>query len=735
MDNHNFTQDLTSPRPRRSGNVPYVDECNPSFTRSLVLPASNVRNQKSDVPSLKKYQNDTDEEHKERMFFTSLLLLVKKVPQANKLAMRNEITKIVNKYAYTMQPPESRFMRAPQPLYGFHPSNVPFYHPSCMPYLPNVKQEFQDAHDSRIARMPKKRSRDTVKQESFNTHTGFSDDDGSFVIGGKTNFSTRRQDLPLMESSKRDFDECSSMQDLIVTQSKNSCDVPPTCADSSESVKSPVLPKRTRTETMQDGLIDAPNLEEHRDDIEEEDRIFFSSLLLHISKVPQTFKLNMRNEITAVEHEELLDGIETAIVADHVEMRQARLVEEEFSGKSEIPRVNYWSRAVYLSKSCVRISIDLPLIATDNDNNQRRIAEQQQQLAEQQRLAERQWLDNQRLEQQLADLQAQLALRQNELANALPPPAAAAVQPAIHRVAVKLPAFWSERPSLWFAQADSQFTLSDITSEVTKFRYVVFQLDARIALEVEDVITSPPAVTPYTFLRAKLIERLSASEEQRVRQLISEEELGDRKPSQFLRHLRSLAGNTIVQDNLLRQLWLQRLPSHVLFRREAHPNIKLASIIQWHGRAFSPSTKSCDHGTTKDVGLALHLTIARRASTPGRCDLCRRDCQVMRAPSRPEDWSSALPRSDTSIARLRGEKHHLTASSLPDSPPVKFAAGIAGRLAGCSSCNTIIDRQPPFSAVSISAKFAYPRFANNGLNSLSAALNSLIRVLLYRYRK
>ncbi|CAB0032711.1 unnamed protein product [Trichogramma brassicae] len=130
--------------------------------------------------------------------------------------------------------------------------------------------------------------------------------------------------------------------------------------------------------------------------------------------------------------------------------------------------------------------------------------------------------NNQRLEQQLADLQAQLSLRQNELANAPAPPVAAAVQPAIHRVAVKFPAFWSDRPSLWFTQADSQFVLSDITSK-----------------------------------------RLSASEEQRVRQLISEEELSDRKPSQFLRHLHSLAANTILQDNLLQQLWLQRLPSHV----------------------------------------------------------------------------------------------------------------------------------------------------------------------------
>ncbi|XP_058799032.1 uncharacterized protein LOC131668682 [Phymastichus coffea] len=134
---------------------------------------------------------------------------------------------------------------------------------------------------------------------------------------------------------------------------------------------------------------------------------------------------------------------------------------------------------------------------------------------------------------------------------------------AIHRVAVKLPPFWSDKPSLWFVQADSQFTLSDITNEVTKFHYVVSQLDARIALEVEDVIKNPPQLNPYTYLRTKIIERLSASEEQRVRQLISAEELGDRKPSQFLRHLQSFAGTTIVPDNLLRRLWLQRLPQNV----------------------------------------------------------------------------------------------------------------------------------------------------------------------------
>lgn len=132
----------------------------------------------------------------------------------------------------------------------------------------------------------------------------------------------------------------------------------------------------------------------------------------------------------------------------------------------------------------------------------------------------------------------------------------------IHRVSVKLPPFWAEKPSLWFAQADSQFTISGITNEDTKFHYIVSQLDTRFAAEVEDLIINPPAEDKYKTLKAKLIERLSATEEQRVRQLLNDEELGDRKPSQFLRHLQSLAGSAFPQDNnLLRQLWLRRLPS------------------------------------------------------------------------------------------------------------------------------------------------------------------------------
>jgi len=132
---------------------------------------------------------------------------------------------------------------------------------------------------------------------------------------------------------------------------------------------------------------------------------------------------------------------------------------------------------------------------------------------------------------------------------------------AVYRVSVRLPPFWPDRPAVWFAQAEAQFELSAITRQRTKFNYVVSQLNQQQAAEVEDIITSPPDQDPYDRLKAELVRRLSTSREQRVRQLLSHEEMGDRKPSQFLRHLKGLAPD--VPDDFLRTIWASRLPPHV----------------------------------------------------------------------------------------------------------------------------------------------------------------------------
>lgn len=133
---------------------------------------------------------------------------------------------------------------------------------------------------------------------------------------------------------------------------------------------------------------------------------------------------------------------------------------------------------------------------------------------------------------------------------------------SVDRVSVRLPPFWPDDPDIWFAQVEAQFETSRVKTDATKFYTVIQQLDWKVAREVRDVITNPPKTGRYEKLKNELLKRLSSSKEQRMRQLLTHEELGDRKPSQFLRHLRSLA-DTGVTDDFLRSLWSSRLPNHV----------------------------------------------------------------------------------------------------------------------------------------------------------------------------
>jgi hypothetical protein len=94
--------------------------------------------------------------------------------------------------------------------------------------------------------------------------------------------------------------------------------------------------------------------------------------------------------------------------------------------------------------------------------------------------------------------------------------------------------------------------LAGITRQRTKFNYVVTQLNQQQAAEVEDLTASPPEHEPYDRRKAQLVRRLSTSREQRVRQLLSHEEMGERKPTQFLRHLKALAPD--VPEKFLRTI-------------------------------------------------------------------------------------------------------------------------------------------------------------------------------------
>ncbi|GBP28093.1 hypothetical protein EVAR_21214_1 [Eumeta japonica] len=87
-------------------------------------------------------------------------------------------------------------------------------------------------------------------------------------------------------------------------------------------------------------------------------------------------------------------------------------------------------------------------------------------------------------------------------------------------------------------------------------------LDQTHLREVKDIIVNPPTTDKYETFKTQLIKRLSDLKERKLNQLLMHEELGDCKPSQFLRYLQDPVGSDISKD-LLITIWTSRLPQNI----------------------------------------------------------------------------------------------------------------------------------------------------------------------------
>jgi hypothetical protein len=157
--------------------------------------------------------------------------------------------------------------------------------------------------------------------------------------------------------------------------------------------------------------------------------------------------------------------------------------------------------------------------------------------------------------------------------------APAAPAPAINAIACKLPTFWSSNPKQWFRTAESNFHVSGITSEVTRYHHVIKSLTSDVVSELEDVLDDQSTADNYTALKAIILERFTSTTEEKLRRLVSQEAMGDRTPSQFLRHLQSLSDKN-AQDKLLRTLWLDKLPPQLQTVVAQHPDLAIADVAK-----------------------------------------------------------------------------------------------------------------------------------------------------------
>lgn len=127
--------------------------------------------------------------------------------------------------------------------------------------------------------------------------------------------------------------------------------------------------------------------------------------------------------------------------------------------------------------------------------------------------------------------------------------------------AVKIPPFWNARPDLWFLQVETQFRMKKITSNATKYDHLVSSLPSETMEIVADFLINPPDDNKYVLLKKLLISRCTETEERRLDSLLNKVDIGDSKPSELYRQMEALAGdNSLINKQLLRKLWLQKLP-------------------------------------------------------------------------------------------------------------------------------------------------------------------------------
>lgn len=134
--------------------------------------------------------------------------------------------------------------------------------------------------------------------------------------------------------------------------------------------------------------------------------------------------------------------------------------------------------------------------------------------------------------------------------------------PQISRVALKLPPLWKSNIKLWFIQVESNFEISGITNDLTKYNNLIAAIDPETLSAVSDILFNPPVNAKYDALKQRLIQEYSDSENRQIRKLLSELQLGDAKPSHLLRKMRELAGKSL-NDDFLKTLWFQRLPAEM----------------------------------------------------------------------------------------------------------------------------------------------------------------------------
>ena len=142
----------------------------------------------------------------------------------------------------------------------------------------------------------------------------------------------------------------------------------------------------------------------------------------------------------------------------------------------------------------------------------------------------------------------------------------------------RIPDLWPQSIKLWLSHIEAVMAPQKPTDDIM-YQMVIAKLRHQDLQQVSDIIANPPEERKFQTLKERLIHVYEESAQKQFKKLMEEMELGDQKPSQLLRRMKELAGDT-VSTQALKFLWGSHLPKAARTILAIHENKDLSELAE-----------------------------------------------------------------------------------------------------------------------------------------------------------
>ncbi|CAH1996517.1 unnamed protein product [Acanthoscelides obtectus] len=183
-------------------------------------------------------------------------------------------------------------------------------------------------------------------------------------------------------------------------------------------------------------------------------------------------------------------------------------------------------------------------------------------------------------------------------------------------ISLHFPPYNAENPALWFRQIESSFYCSDIKDEIMKYHILVSRLEPCVVeLMQEFLLTTSGDIgltNQYNQMKSKIIGL------QKTKNELDKQQIGDRTPSEFLRHLQHIASkNPLFPMHLIKAIWVASVGPYVKNVLLSDPNAAfeklgfIADVLYAEAQRKAQQEAKKSRQETKKLQDEIHCSCCR----------------------------------------------------------------------------------------------------------------------------